>query len=537
MTQMPPRRGRRTGRIASLAVLALGAFAAPALATTAPDAQITSGNLFMGTTKVEVGSRANGSFGSTVGAPAGYNPRTTSGTILGFRVNQTECNWTDPSCVTVGDFFTPGTPYESWGIQVGAGSPAYNDNAGTGVAGSFTSSSTSGISGVWESSSPVSGISVKQTYSVPNYAWLINTKVELTNTTGSTINDVYFLRGLDPDNCKTEVTAVCDNNGDGIADATGNYKTHQTIVAQGSATTAALVTATQTNNSYLGLRAEGDGAKVFSQNSGFSNPTSLETLWNGGDSGYTSTAAATSFGDNGIYAVVHVPSIAPGATVTLHVQYVVKDVPQAVDIPDVPVDPDGGLIDVLGANPAGAVLQGICADPAHGTAAIESNKIRYTPTTGYSGTDSFGYSTGGPCGIVTLKVSSTPRTPAPAPATPAAPIATLLAPAAWDTPSLGSRKALGKLVQRIQLNQIGRYTFIYINPSTGKRITQVRYSRLGKRTLFKRYCAPVLVSSTAGRRVKLVTYFDPSVTSVTRSAMKLRIVLRKPDGTLVDQIS
>ena len=115
----------RTGHLIVAGALALlGVAAVPAMGTTGPTAQIASGNLFMGTTKVESGARANGSFGSTIAAPSGYNPRTETGTILGFRVNSAECTWTDPGCVKLGDFFTPGSPYESWGIQIGNGTPA-----------------------------------------------------------------------------------------------------------------------------------------------------------------------------------------------------------------------------------------------------------------------------------------------------------------------------------------------------------------------------------------------------------------------------
>ena len=165
---------------------------------------------------------------------------------------------------------------------------------------------------------------------VPSYAWMIDTTVELTNTTGATIDDVYFMRGLDPDNCKTQTTAVCDSNGDGVADATGQYATHNAVVSQGSASTTALVTATQTDDTYLGLRATGPEGRVFTQNAGFSSPADLAALWSGADASYDASVGSR-FGDNGIYSVVHVPSIAAGASATVHVQYVVKEVPAASD--------------------------------------------------------------------------------------------------------------------------------------------------------------------------------------------------------------
>jgi hypothetical protein len=122
------------------ALALLGAAAVPAVGTTGPTADLATGNLFMGTTKVEVGARPNGSFGSAIAAPGGYSPLTDGGVpILGFRVNPTECTWADPGCVKLGDFFTPGSPYEAWGIQVGNGAPGFNSNAVTDVPGAFTS--------------------------------------------------------------------------------------------------------------------------------------------------------------------------------------------------------------------------------------------------------------------------------------------------------------------------------------------------------------------------------------------------------------
>ena len=406
MNHRRPVRPGRARRLALAGALALLAAASPAVATTGPAAEISSSNLFLGTTKVEAGARANGSFGSTVAAPAGYNPLTESSSILGFRVNPAECAWTDGACVTLGDFFTPGTPYEVWGVQVGGGTPGFNSQAVSGIAGAFASADAAGVRGVWQSSGAINGISVKQTYAIPSYAWMIDTTVELTNTTGAPIDDVYFLRGLDPDNCRMEARALCDSDGDGVANIAGTsgggvYKTHNAIVSQGSASTPALVTATQTNDSYLALRATGAEARAFVKNSSFANPASIATLWSGADGAFRSTIAS-SFGDTGIYAVVRVPSIAAGATATVHVQYVVKEIPAAADFAET-VASSGGLIDVSARN-GGAAFGGICTAPAHGTAVAEGGRVRYTPAAGYSGPDSFTYSTGGPCGTVTVTV-------------------------------------------------------------------------------------------------------------------------------------
>ncbi len=523
----PRQRGSRRARrlIAGGALALLATAVTPAFATGGPTAEIVTNNLFMGTTKVEAGARANGSFGSTVAAPAGYSPRTDGGTpILGFRVNPNECGWTDPACLTQGDFFTPGSPYEAWGIQVGDGTtPAYNSNSANGIPGAFASADAPGVTGVWRATAPFGGIAVKQTYAIPPYAWMIDTTVELTNTTGAAINDVYFLRGLDPDNCRMETQAVCDSSGDGIADTAGAFETLNTVVSQGSASSTALVTATQTDDTYLGLRMIGGQGRAFAQNIGFSNPASLSTLWSGGNAAYRSTLGST-FGDNGIYAVDHVSSIAAGATATVRVQYVVKEIAAAADISDT-VTSTGGLVDVPAGN-GGNGFQGICTAPAHGTVTAEGGKMRYVPNAGFTGTDTFQYSTGGPCGTATITV--TPASPSGA--TPATPAVTLLAPATRTTTAAGNPR----VVQRLQLNRKGRYTFIYGDPATGKRVRQISGTRIGRRLLGRKFSAPVLVTSIEGTKVVLSSVFQKNLSAQLRRTMTLRIVLRSPDGTLSD---
>lgn len=518
-----PRHARRIAGVGALALLA--ASAVPALATSGPAAGLSGGNLFLGTTKVEAGARANGSFGSTVAAPAGYHPRTQTGTILGFRVNPDECDWASGSCTTQGDFFTPGIPYESWGIQVGGGSPAFNNNTGTGIAGGFTAADAAAVRGVWQASAPYDGIAVRQTYAIPTYGWMIDAVVELTNTTGAPSGDVYVMRGLDPDNCRMESAAVCDSNGDGVADVAGTagggvYATTNTIVSQGAAGTSAVVTATQTNGTYLALRSSGADARVLVKNASFSDPANLASAWAGADGAFRSTAGA-SFGDTGIYAIVRVPSIAPGATASVRVQYVVKEIAPAADISG-PIASTGGLIDVATRN-GGVAPTGICDPPGHGSATIEAGMIRYTPAAGFAGTDTFTYSTGGPCGAVSVTVPAAAAPPAPAPHV------VLTGPARRATRAGGGLR----ITQRLRIDIPGRYTFIYVDPTTGRRVRQLPGSTVGARTLGTRFSAPVLVTRKAGRRVVLVSRFGRVPSAVT-TRMALRIVLRSPDGTVTD---
>ncbi|WP_199509758.1 Ig-like domain-containing protein [Nucisporomicrobium flavum] len=77
-------------------------------------------------------------------------------------------------------------------------------------------------------------------------------------------------------------------------------------------------------------------------------------------------------------------------------------------------------INVLANDPAGASLAEVTGAPAHGSAGIVGGTLRYTPTSGYSGTDTLTYRlTGGPAtAAVTITVATAPSPvlPGPAPA-------------------------------------------------------------------------------------------------------------------------
>jgi RHS repeat-associated protein len=102
---------------------------------------------------------------------------------------------------------------------------------------------------------------------------------------------------------------------------------------------------------------------------------------------------------------------------TATVSIVVKDLPpvtlgaDAVTV----VAGDSTLVDVLGNDLAGtgamkASTLAVAAAPAHGTAAVEAGKIRYTANSGFSGSDSFTYSAcddAGACGTALVSVTIT----------------------------------------------------------------------------------------------------------------------------------
>ena len=88
-------------------------------------------------------------------------------------------------------------------------------------------------------------------------------------------------------------------------------------------------------------------------------------------------------------------------------------------------------------------------------------------------------------------------------------------------------------VARIELTQPGRYTFILTNTETGKRIPMNRGSAIGKRTLTKGSCAPVITNLTVGRKLVLRGYMRRSKAPSAEKIM-LRVIHRAADGTLSD---
>lgn len=121
----------------------------------------------------------------------------------------------------------------------------------------------------------------------------------------------------------------------------------------------------------------------------------------------------------------------------------------------------------------------------------------------------------------------TTPTPVPAPLSPSTP----LAPPTTRTPRSGGT---GEVVvtYRLQLNATGRYTFIYIDTRTGKRIPQLTGSRIGKRNLTRRYSAPVLRNQTPGHRLVLSSRLDARRLPKAGSGVALRIIHRASSGAL-----
>jgi gliding motility-associated-like protein len=268
-------------------------------------AQIVGANAYIKATSVEIGIAGAGGFeGCDVSAsppPAGMHFR--SGTnFFGFVANPQVNAW----ATFDGDFFTPGSPENGWGFEIGTSGGAVGGNNCAGpqqINGSITnwSHNFSCYSADWEGDA-TSGTDLhfKVNYFLQETDLFYTTTVSITNNTSTTIPDLYYYRNLDPDNNQT---------------LSSDYTTQNTIVSEpGSGCNLAHVSATQSTpwNSYLGLAAI--GANWRASYGGFTNRDASD-LWNG--VGFTQTVGSTVFVDEAIALSYRIQNLAPGATETI----------------------------------------------------------------------------------------------------------------------------------------------------------------------------------------------------------------------------
>ncbi|CAG7581694.1 MAG: putative gliding motility-associated protein [uncultured marine phage] len=245
---------------------------------------------------VEVGINADGH----EGAPdlAGSNARSSawagSDVYFGFVANPQMDGWTDYD----GDFFSPGSPENGFGLEIDGVN--YSNNASgwpvPQIPGSITSYDETGdcITVDWDGS--IMGVDINVKYKLVTSNVYYTTTVTLTNTTGGTLNDVYYYRNFDPDN----------NHSIG-----GGFPTQNTLVANPTPTCEkAYVTAEQTApwDSYVGMGGLGQNFRVTY--GGFSNRDASD-IWNG-TAPFTDVAGSTTFSDIGISLAYKIETFNPG---------------------------------------------------------------------------------------------------------------------------------------------------------------------------------------------------------------------------------
>ncbi|NDC42666.1 MAG: hypothetical protein EBZ77_14145, partial [Chitinophagia bacterium] len=248
------------------------------VAGTQASAQSVGDCVFLQGAYVEVGIAPNGGFGSTLPAPSGYHSfLTTSQTFydpgagtsssstnfLGFVADYGRDGWGTGTPPYWGDYYLPGTPQEGWAVEVnGTRSEAYIPFYSSGTTGFSVGATLSGTNVGYTNSGGVmkgywignqGNLRIRQTTILDTNKLYFTVNVIMTNTGGTTLNNIYYMRTLDPDN---EVTR------------SGSYSTNNTITYRlPNPTNKVLVSAVGTgayaSNAYLGLGTKDCRAKSF----------------------------------------------------------------------------------------------------------------------------------------------------------------------------------------------------------------------------------------------------------------------------------
>lgn len=217
---------------------------------------------FMRNSYVEMGLGPEGAFGEP-SPPSGWHTRANTGQ-LGFVANPQDNGWTS----YYGDFFSPGSPLEGWGLRID-GIDYVNFNGSGDIAGtlgtpecdvSVCRQNSSAV--VW--TGQVAGVGIEQQYAIADGGLYIIMTTTLTNNTAADITNIYWFRNVDPDNSQP---------------TTGDYSTTNSIESQPSLDTdVASVKAVGGDGATLYLIASDQRARAT--HGGFYN-TNAEEIWSG----------------------------------------------------------------------------------------------------------------------------------------------------------------------------------------------------------------------------------------------------------------
>jgi hypothetical protein len=269
-------------------------------------AQMVGPDAYMQGTRMEMGITGIGGFEgvsiTTSPPPAGMHGRSATG-FFGIVANPQSNGWAGSNYD--GDFFTPGSPENGWGFEIGTAATSFGNNC-TGlqeINGTITSYTHVGtiISVIWEGNYTAgTNLHFKANYTMQDTALYYTTAVSITNNTAATIPDMYYYKNIDPDNNE---------------EIGGSFTTNNTIVSQPTLPSPyAFVSATQSIpwNSYLALI--GVGPNWRADYGGFSNRDASD-LWTG--TGFTQTVGSAAFADQAMSVACRIQNLSPGATETI----------------------------------------------------------------------------------------------------------------------------------------------------------------------------------------------------------------------------
>jgi len=303
-------------------------------------AQLDTCNAFIKGNYIEVGIAPNGGYGSTIDAPLSYvarpvvgsggqnfyNPCDTTFTCgsrrsVGFVADPDKDGWLTGSPAYYGDYFVPGYPQEGWSISMnGSEVTAYtgllgtcgsSGYGGTGLSGANVSYTNLGknVSAVWQGEydkSTSEKLAITQTTSIDTSTVYFVTYVTLKNVGTSTLNNIYYMRTLDPDN---DVTLSSD------------YTTRNVVtwkIPNPSNKVAVSTWGVHYTRAFCGLGTEDCRAKAFVCTGGLFPTTSSASIYTSG-SGVRFDSLTS---DVGVGVVFSIGTLAAGDSTALAYAYV-----------------------------------------------------------------------------------------------------------------------------------------------------------------------------------------------------------------------
>ncbi|MEP2937137.1 MAG: gliding motility-associated C-terminal domain-containing protein [Gilvibacter sp.] len=283
------------------------------------DAQLSLDDAFARGNFLEIGINQSGTFGvpnaQFPGAP--YHPsRETGNDLFGFIANPIMDGWIDYD----GDFFTPGSPEEGWGIEFNGGTVYNNNLAGPNLI-------PGAVSGANILSDPcfgdfaqinwngfVDGIEIIRDISISRDGLFIRMEQRMTNLSADVITDLYWMNNVDPDNNQT---------------INGSFTTDQELLEQPSGGLDILGFVCASQGPLGGTDANGSSVCYYVQDvrsrvtfGGFTNRDPSD-IWNG--VGFEQTEGATNTADEAISVAFFFGDLAPGESVNFTYFYVFRD--------------------------------------------------------------------------------------------------------------------------------------------------------------------------------------------------------------------
>ncbi len=256
---------------------------------------------------VEIGVDGTGGFeGASGAAPVGTHFRGGFG-LNGFVANPQLDSWANYN----GDFFTPGSPENGWGLQVGGVNYSNNCVGEFAINGSLTNYThiLDCYNLDWEGTALLGSnvIKTKINYFLQENDLFYTTTIVLTNNSTTTIPLMYYYRNVDPDN--NESISFDFDTHNTIEDQAGGPSGCQLACVSGSQVSVPGVS----SDSYLAFAAVGADYRV--SYGGFSN-RSASDIWNG-TGGLTGTVGSTNFADEAISLAFKIQNFLPGTSRTI----------------------------------------------------------------------------------------------------------------------------------------------------------------------------------------------------------------------------